>query len=749
MKVEDLFGRVANVVNSYPKAIIAVMLVLAVIAIIFMVTIPPQTESDEFMNKHSPSGMVYDLYNNRYGQDSYVLLITASNPTDPGLLRELLVLEKQIKRINHVSSAVSIADVVAEYHGGTIPGTEAEVNAIIEKLPSGTRKQFVPGKETALAYVLIDQGISTDASQDVEPFVVKTIGQATLPPGVSIELTGNTPFNIQLQEAMLGNFGVLIIASMAFMLIVLGLLFSKIRFWILPIILLTFGLFYTFGIMGILGIPANDGAVAAFPILLGLGIDYAVQFHSRFDDERRQSDAASALTETITKTGPAVLIALGATSLGFVAMFITPIPMIQTFATVSILGIVCCYLTTLFGFGAFVIVLKYEPKPPGKSITERLMTRYDALLSRVAAGVVKVAMPVILVAVVIAAVGLTMDPGIPVDTSSKSMGPADLPAQLVADEVQSVSGSLAPLPLYISGINTKTVVGVVWTDRLCTEMAGNYYQISSISSISALVRSYNNGVLPVNQADLDRVLATIPAEQKNLYQLDDATSVITIDTISMSINEERAFSDNVVKDIAWLEPPPGAAVTPTGDFTLYTILTDTIVANKDKMTFLGFALIFIFLLLVYRKGIAVTPIIPLICVIGWNPLAMIALGQNYSIMTAVLGSMTIGVGSEYTILVMERYLEEHQKSGDRIGAINEAVRKIGTAVSVSGLVTAAGFSALMLSSFPVLSGFGLATVIVVIFSLVGAIVIMPATLALMGGLGKKQIPLTGVVESPR
>jgi uncharacterized protein len=54
-------------------------------------------------------------------------------------------------------------------------------------------------------------------------------------------------------------------------------------------------------------------------------------------------------------------------------------------------------------------------------------------------------------------------------------------------------------------------------------------------------------------------------------------------------------------------------------------------------------------------------------------------------------------------------------------------------VIVSGLVKAAGFSALMLSSF--LSGFGLATVIVVVFSLIGAIVMMPATLAIAGGLG--------------
>jgi predicted RND superfamily exporter protein len=304
----------------------------------------------------------------------------------------------------------------------------------------------------------------------------------------------------------------------------------------------------------------------------------------------------------------------------------------------------------------------------------------------------------------------------------------------VANEVETVSGSLTPLPLYVRGINTMTVEGIWWTDRLCTELSGNYNKISSISSLSSVVRSYNSGVLPANQAELNRVLLTIPPDQLKLYQLDATTSVIVINTLDMSIDEQRAFSDNVERDIAWLEPPPGTEIVPTGDFTLYTVLTDTIVEHKDRMTVLGFVLIFLFLLVVYRKGVALTPLVPIVCVIGWNPLAMIALGQEYSILTAVLGSMTIGVGSEYTILVMERYLEELKKSRDRIDAIREAVRKVGSAVVVSGLVTAAGFSALMLSSFPILSGFGLATVIVVVFSLVGAIVIMPATLVLAGGL---------------
>ena len=742
MKLEDLFSSVAGIVNRYPKAILSVMFVLAVIAMFFMTAIPSQTMSDEYMDKQSPDGIIYNLYNNRYGQDTYILFIKGTSPNDPELLNDLLILEKQIGRINRVSSTLSIADVVAANNGGNIPGTSAQVQVIIDSLPAETRQEFVPDRQTALAYVLIDQGVSTDASQEIEPFVETAIREATLPPGVAIEVTGNTPLNIQLEDAMVMNFSILIIGSIALMLIVKYLLWSKIRFWILPVVLLIFGLFYTFGIMGLLGIPANDGALVAFPILLGLGIDYAVQFHSRFDDECRLSgDRATALTETITKTGPSVLVALGATSLGFFAMFITPIPMIRTFALVSILGIICCYLTSLFGFGAFAHLLKYEPKPPGKGIADLIMSVYDVGLTWIASRVVRIAAPIILVAIIIASVGLIVDRGIPVDASENTMAPPDLPAMVVADEVQSVAGSLTPLPLYIRGIDSKTVDGIWWTDRLGTDLVTNYNQVSSIDSMSALVRSYNNGVLPVNQADLDRVLGTIPPGQLALYQLDDTTSVVTINTISMGINEQCAFSDNVVQEIAWLEPPPGAEVTPTGDFTLYTILTEQIIENKDKMTFLGFVLIFVFLLIVYRKGVALTPLVPIICVIGWNPLAMVALGQEYSILTAVLGSMTIGVGSEYTILIMERYMEEYRKSGDRIGSIQLSVRKIGTAVTVSGLVTAAGFSALMLSSFPIISGFGLATVIVVLFSLVGAIFVMPAILALMGGISTRRSPV--------
>ena len=167
---------------------------------------------------------------------------------------------------------------------------------------------------------------------------------------------------------------------------------------------------------------------------------------------------------------------------------------------------------------------------------------------------------------------------------------------------------------------------------------------------------------------------------------------------------------------------------------MMTSLLGTMVKSKDTMTILGFIFVFVFLILVYRHLHAVSPIIPIIFVVGWNAVMVSLIGLTHNPLTATLGSMTIGVAAEYTILVMERYAEEEEGLHDPIAAIQESVSKIGTAITVSGLATFIGFSALCLATFPILSNFGISTLIAIGFSLLGAILLMPAVLALVGSL---------------
>lgn len=159
-----------------------------------------------------------------------------------------------------------------------------------------------------------------------------------------------------MEDELAKSMGTLIIAALILMVIVVGLLFTYVSHRFLPILIVTLGLLFTFGLMGMAHIQVGMSVVSAFPILLGLGIDYAIQFQSRLEEESRTNPLSVAVKTTIIKTGPAVLFAMLATTMGFMAMFISPVPMIQSFGLVAIIGVVVCYLTSLIGIPLFALV---------------------------------------------------------------------------------------------------------------------------------------------------------------------------------------------------------------------------------------------------------------------------------------------------------------------------------------------------------------------------------------------------------
>lgn len=110
-------------------------------------------------------------------------------------------------------------------------------------------------------------------------------------------------------------------------------------------------------------------------------------------------------------------------------------------------------------------------------------------------------------------------------------------------------------------------------------------------------------------------------------------------------------------------------------------------------------------------------------IVGSNGLIKYTLHIDYTPLTATLGSQAIGIACKYTILIMERFHEELDTGRPLYDAINTSVSQIGSAISVSG------FSTPLLSGFDIISNFGMVTVITVGFSLIGAIIVMPAVLA--------------------
>lgn len=181
----------------------------------------------------------------------------------------------------------------------------------------------------------------------------------------------------------------------------------------------------------------------------------------------------------------------------------------------------------------------------------------------------------------------------------------------------------------------------------------------------------------------------------------------------------RRLIDSYEEDLAWMTPPPGVSVRATGQSVLMTTVMDALTSGRVEMSLLGLVLIFILLIIIYRDLIkALLPVLPMLVVIGWMGLVMYYGGLKYTPLTATLGALVLGIGSEYAILMMERFYEELTNVGDPYEALKITANRIGSALVASGATVVFGFAALMSSSFNIISNFGLVTVLSVLLALI-------------------------------
>lgn len=747
--IQQIFEGIANTIVRRPKVVACLIIALFCIGFYGMTLLTMQTGWETYVDKDTPAGALHAKYVKEYGSDSTVILIIETpDPSSAEVLKYIENLEKQIGQQQNIESTISVVDVLKAYNGGTLPTSQADTDRIISSLPEATRNRIAPSNVLTMVQISLTPGLSDTVQKTVLANVDSVVATTDAPAGVKVEISGSPAFSKQMSEGLSSNMGILIGGALVLMIITMGILFSYVRYRFMPVLLVAIGLITSLGLMGLAGIQLNMAVIGAFPVLIGLGIDYAIQFHARFDEEIRKGSLENAVFMTVTRTGPAVMYAMLATSMGFLAMFVSSLPMIRSFGLVSIIGINCCFWISCIGMPTLAILLKYQPKPQtgecyavGTDACDTIITKekkkksgfsYGQFLTDVSMKIAKNPIPVLLVAGLIAVVGFTIDPTIPVSSDENTFVPSDMPAKINMEKVTRVLGATSTADFMVQGSRITDLDTMIWMKKFQEYEVSRHAEITGATSIVTYVMQYNGGVMPETQDQLDAVLAKIPRDTRESYLASSLSGIIRFSTGDLSMTQERGLKDQMVSDIGFVEPPVGITIQPTGSFEMYTTLLGSMAESKEQMNILGFIFVFVFLILVYRHFHAVSPIIPIIFVVGWNAVAMYVLGIEYSPLTATLGSMTIGVAAEYTILVMERYSEEQERLHDPIAAIQESVNKIGTAITVSGLATFFGFSALCLATFPIISNFGVTTLIAVAFSLLGAIFIMPAVLSVIG-----------------
>lgn len=745
LKITGRGGGLGRWIEANPIIILTIAALLTMASIHYAQTITMETETETFVDPDSRLYMEFShLYNDRFGTQSIVVLVEGDAVTSPASLKAMERLTRQMEAVDYVLGTVSIAEMVMEVEAEAtgvrrVPDSQARIDEILAELEEtnpGALKAILPDRRHTIIPIDLPTYIPQERIKAVLPVARSAVAMAEFPAGADTIVTGEVALGDEIEREMNTSMGTLLVISGLLMVVALLLVFRHVNLPLLPLPVVFLGIIWTFGMMGFLKVPLTMVSMAAFPILIGIGIDYAIQFQNRIEEEfRRGGSIGEAAISTVTHTAPAVFIALIITGAGFFSLFSSSVPMVRDFGLLCLIGIIMCYLSSLFV--GVTIIHQMERGRNERNVRCGLERRekispITPLIMRSVAFILERWRAVLAAAFLLSVVGLYADTMVPIETDMYEFIPQDLPPLSQFRHLQDIFGGEDQLNIIVQGdvIDPSTLV---WMDRFGEYVVRSREKVYGATSLATLVKSYNDGTIPQDRSEVAAVLDRVPDHLKYQYidGHDTAQIILEIGNAFDSLGQvgvER-LTNEVERDLQWFEHPPGISVTQTGEMSVMNSVIGALTTGRMQMTLLGLVLIFSILLLIYRDLVkAVLPVLPMFIVIGWMGGVMYATGMMYNPMTATLGALILGVGSEYGILTMERFYEEKEKTQDVMEALFTATGSIGAAIVASGLTTIFGFSALIASPFPMTSSFGTITVLSVIFALFATFTVFPVLL---------------------
>ena len=131
----------------------------------------------------------------------------------------------------------------------------------------------------------------------------------------------------------------LLVVAILVMAVVLALVFRS-RLRLLPLAVALAAVAITFGLMSLLGASLTMASIAVLPVLLGLGVDYAIQYQARVEEDGDAERTARIAVPTIATAGLA-------TGVGFLVLLLSPVPMVRGFGVLLVAGIAIAFFLAL------------------------------------------------------------------------------------------------------------------------------------------------------------------------------------------------------------------------------------------------------------------------------------------------------------------------------------------------------------------------------------------------------------------
>ena len=725
--------------------VIATLLVVLVSIIpILHITVNPDLES--YLDTSMPSRENNLKINEIFGNEELLLVVfQTSDVLQENTLNRISQIAEafsDMPEFNRVYSLFQGKDIRSEDGSmvvnpvvETIPVTENERDALRESIRSNDLVYKVVISEDFKNAIII-LGADKTVQDDYQLALVKeTLEQY---PGDEITyITGNPYLRAEAEEKIGRDIMLLLPLALLLMFVILFVSFREIRSVLLPFSVVLFSTIVSLALIPVFGWELSLIGVLIPVMMIAIANNYGVYLIARYQDLRASSPELTppelAVKTTDYLVTPVLLCGL-TTIVGVMGLLAHLFQPARQMGVVTAIGIACALLLSLLFIPALLSLLKkgkiHKDLQDGSRgffprILERTGTRIIHHPKKIIAGFG--------IFVLLCAVGLFFFKLAP---NSNEVLPKSHPFNRAIQVMDEQFGGSKSFNIMFEADVTDPVF-LHNLDRYEQELK-NTPGVGAVSSLATVIREISKALNDSTEAGYDCIpdsreaiaqyleLYTMSGDPEDLEQMVDFDFTHTLLTIQFGETSIKEIQ-NLVQKIEEMAGEDNLKPV-IGGFTMTDKdISESVKTGQIYSLLVAFVAILILLSLIFKSIKAgLIGSIPLafavVCtfgIMGW-------LGIELNIVTALLSSISIGLGVDFTIHIFWRIKWELAHGNNYERSITATLKTIGRGIIINASSVMMGFAVLFLSAFPFIRSFAFLIIISLFFCLVSALVLIPA-----------------------
>lgn len=562
-------------------------------------------------------------------------------------------------------------------------------------------------------------------------------------PGAKVRVGGSYEFEYE-QRAILGK-DMLIVGSiaLALIIIILGLAFKSIVTPLATMLALSCGVVWTLGLARITVHTLNTVSAIFAIVLMGIGIEYGIALLSRYREERgRGSDSEQAFTSALANTGKGVITGALTTAAAFFALAFSDFKAMHDMGLVLGMGVICALISMFFVLPALMVVKERLSPSKGESAFEG-----SAALRKLGGVVSRRAVLIVIIGALLTA-GLGTSAGfIKYESNIRKVQPRGMEVNKADDKLAEEFGIASDFGLILSSNeaamrevteDVKKLDSVQAVESLATIVPSDQLvKLVYMSRIKSKIENINPEWLAYVPPEMLSILESIGSDTLTADKLpeDVVSKYVSAGGTYATYVYPRKSMDEEANVKEFLRQVESVSTEVTGFPVIIEDLLESTRRGLSETTLLSAVAVALVIVIDFQ---AITPallaLLPLLLSMAWMMGLIRIVGMKFNLVNMAATPIILGIGVDFGVYILHRYMEEHDKEGETIPSV---LASTGGAIVVSGLTVIVAFAALIFARYQGLSSLGIVASIGIAFAALSAITVLPAILRLLEKYRKK------------